>query len=459
MAGYAFNSKMGLAQNVQRPSGDYQSITVNTHEFNGDIEERLDFPKAWSIQTVEMTGAKSPVLTPAQILDRIQNPIGTKQLRDIAAGKKTAVILFDDLTRPTPANTVVTHLINELNAAGIDDDHILLYAAFGTHELLTLPDVRKKLGDEAVSRCAWMNHDIMHNFVDVGRTSYINRIEVSAYYWNCDVKVAISGVKAHITAGYGGGAKIILPGVSSFNTIYYNHGVVSVFKRNDDREVGYGNPTVGPGRIFGNDMRTDMIEAARLAKLDFTVQIVYNGKRQPVAIYAGDVEQAHVEACRYANKHYQNAVQVGGGAGDVVVLNRYPMVKQGSIVGPGSKAGGTLVYLMQNPEMLSPHHFLKQHRWFRGDQASWWDTFYEDNLTKSYLDNLGQIIYVSQYLNKRDLINDGRRKNIKFTQNWDEALKLLEAAHKGTTKVVVYPYYPIQQDPLSLEQTNKELQR
>jgi nickel-dependent lactate racemase len=206
-------------------------------------------------------------------------------------------------------------------------------------------------------------------------------------------------------------------------------------------------------------MRTDMIEAARLAKLDFTVQIVYNGKRQPVGVYAGDVEQAHIEACRYANNHYQNAVQVAGGTGDVVVLNRYPQVKQGSIVAPGSKAGGSLVYLMQNPEMLSPHHYLKQHRWYRGDTASWWDTFYPSAVPASYLDNLGQIIYVSQYANKRDLIIDHRRKNIKFVQTWTEALKLLEAAHKGTTKVVLYPYYPIQQDPLSLEGPNKLLER
>ena len=223
---------------------------------------------------------------------------------------------------------MVTHLINELNAAGIDDDHILMYGALGTHEHLSQPDARKKLGDEAISRCPWMNHDIMHNFVDVGRTSFINRIEVSAYYYNCDVRLAISGVKAHITAGYGGGAKIILPGVVSFDTIYYNHGVVSQFARCDDREVGYGNPTVGPGRIFGNDMRTDMVEAARLAKLDFTVQVVFNGKRQPVGVYAGDVEEAHVEACRYANTHYENSTQVSGGAGDVVVLNRYPLRKQ-----------------------------------------------------------------------------------------------------------------------------------
>lgn len=462
LAGYAFSNKMGLAQNVQRANSEYQSITVTTHEWNGDIDERLDFPKDWKIQTVEMAGAKSPVMTDQQIIDAIRKPIGTKQLRDIAAGKKTACVLFDDLTRPTPASAVAKHIINELNAAGIDDDHILFYGALGTHEHLSQPDTRKKLGEEVVNRCTWLNHDIFHNFVPVGRTSFMNRISVNSYYWKTDVKVAISGVKVHVTAGYGGGAKIILPGVSDFDAIFYNHQTVSQAQRNNDTDVAAGNPTVGNGKIIGNDMRTDMIEAARLAKLDFTVQIVYNGKRQPVAMFAGDVEEAHIEACRYANKHYTNTVQLKGGFADVTVVNRYPQCKQGDLVGPALKAGGSLVYIVNNPEMLSPHHYLRQYRWYRGMDASWWDTFYDapgvgvPKTGGDYLDNLTQILYFSQYAQKKDLINNGRRKNIKVCRTWDEVLKNLEPAHKSGAQVAVYPYYSIQSDPVPLEQPVKK---
>ena len=39
IAGYAFTKGTGLAQTIQTPNTDnYQSVNINTHEYNGDIE-------------------------------------------------------------------------------------------------------------------------------------------------------------------------------------------------------------------------------------------------------------------------------------------------------------------------------------------------------------------------------------------------------------------------------------
>ena len=449
LAGYAYRNGVGLGGKIARAdTGQYQSVTIPTHEFYGDIEERLDFPKDWEIEVVKMSGHDTPVLTDEQIIERIRSPIGTKQLRDIAAGKKTAVVTFDDLTRPTAPGRIAKAVIDELNAAGIDDDHILFYAATGTHPTLSQPDARAKLGDEVLGRCAWINHDIMHNFVNVGRTSFINRIEVNAYFNSADVKITLSGIKVHFAAGYGGGAKMVLPGVSSFRTILYNHGVIAGYVRNNDTDTGTGNPTIGMGRVVDNDMRRDMIEAARLAGVDFSVNIIYNGRREPVRVFAGDVEQAHVEACRYAHRHYVNANEIRGGSVDVAVINRYPQTRQGRITAYPAKEGGSGVYILQNPMCLNTDGFLRQYRWFQN--ASWWETFYQENPGGDRLDMYGQIIIFSQYIAKRDLINNGRRKNVKLARTWDEVLGYLEEAHPDGARVGVYPYYSIQHNPIEL---------
>ena len=78
-------------------------MVIPTHEFAGDLDERLEFPPHWDIHVMEMAGAKSPVLTsPREIAAQIAKPFGTGQLRELAQGKKTAVMTFDDLTRTTP---------------------------------------------------------------------------------------------------------------------------------------------------------------------------------------------------------------------------------------------------------------------------------------------------------------------------------------------------------------------
>ena len=81
------------------------------------MEERLDFPEGWRITVVEIAGADAPVLTVEEMRNKVGNPIKTRPLRDIAYGKKTAVVTFDDLTRPTPVNTVAPFVIEELKGA------------------------------------------------------------------------------------------------------------------------------------------------------------------------------------------------------------------------------------------------------------------------------------------------------------------------------------------------------
>ena len=193
LIGNAFAAGTGLAKTVKKPDTDrYQSITLNTHEWFGDIEERLDLPKEWDVNIHHMPGNTNPVLSMKEIRNRIKVPVKTKQLREIAAGKKTAVILFDDLTRTTPASEIAIAVVEELKAGGIKDENILFVCMLGSHRGISALETRAKLGDYIVDRYSWINHNCHDNFVELGRTSNGNRVKVNHYVMQADVKVAVT---------------------------------------------------------------------------------------------------------------------------------------------------------------------------------------------------------------------------------------------------------------------------
>ncbi|MFQ5928114.1 MAG: lactate racemase domain-containing protein, partial [Acidobacteriota bacterium] len=186
-------------------AADGNTVTIRTHEHFGDIEEQLVFPGTWELQVPHMKGHGRPALTPAQIRQKLDQPIDSPPLREIAAGKKTAVITFDDLTRPTPTKSVLPMIIDDLRAAGLPDENIILLTSYGSHRAMTHREVRAKLGDWAVENFAWLNHNIWENVLEVGVTSQRNKIKLNHHFAKADLRITISGIKPHGTAGYGGG--------------------------------------------------------------------------------------------------------------------------------------------------------------------------------------------------------------------------------------------------------------
>jgi nickel-dependent lactate racemase len=438
LAGNAFLQGKGLSKDIIIPKKN--SIIITTHEWYGDLEERLDFPEDWQVHVIEMAGAGAPALTPEEMRLRIANPIKSKLLRDIAYGKKTAVVTFDDLTRPTPVNAVAPFIIEELKAGGIKDDNILFVASYGNHRIMSPIEVKAKLGDGIVENYPWINHNAWENLADVGVTSFRNRIKVNHYFMKADVKVCISGIKHHGSAGYGGGGKAVLPGIAWIESTSYNHRVIA-------GEGSRRNKTVGMGKIFKNEVRLDMEEAAELAGVDFTAQIVYNGKRRPVGLFAGASREAHREACRMAVRHYRTEPYKEA---DIVIANSYPQTRHGMSglgwINRSIKEGGSAVLILQNPMGLSSWHYHEERTSFRFQ--SYWDMLPTD--ASSPVPKAGQVIIFSQYLQKRDM-NKFPAKHVQFVKSWDQVLELLRKRHKGTTIVAVYPYAAIQHPPVDLD--------
>lgn len=419
----------------RRQNGGWASIP--TREHYGDTEERLQIPPSWDLKVYEMAGHSSPVLTPQQVQQRIESPIGAKRLADLARGKRTAVITFDDLTRPTPTLDVVPQVIAELKLGGIKDENILFLTSYGTHRPIHQIDATRKLGEFA-ERYAWLNHNIFENLADVGRTSRGNRIMLNRHFMQADLRITISGIKLHGNAGYGGGAKAILPGIAWIESIDYFHRTIAGVGGNT-------NKTAGPFKVFKNEVRLDMVDAARLARVDFSVQILSNGYRKVIGLYAGDIVEAHHAACREANRllrteRAQNA--------DVVLANAYPQNLQAthslSWLRPCVREGGTAVLMIQHPEGLEEWHYLNERRGYDARP------FYETGHPSGWdIKQAGQFVVYSSYLQQRDRVRFPARTI--FTRTWADTVAAINKGHRNGASVALYPYGGIQHPPGELD--------
>ncbi|MDD4876480.1 MAG: lactate racemase domain-containing protein, partial [Dehalococcoidales bacterium] len=196
-----------------------------------DLE--LSLPDDWQIEVFNMAGYNRPALEPAGIKASINNPIGIPPIRELAKGKKEVVIIFDDITRVTRTAKIVPFILEELADAGIPDNRIRFVAALGLHAAMWREHFVKKLGGDIVARFPVYNHNPFTNCIYVGTTAtYGTKVYANEEVMKCDLKIAISSVVPHRMSGFGGGSKIILPGVVSFETTDHNHRMMA----NSERE-------------------------------------------------------------------------------------------------------------------------------------------------------------------------------------------------------------------------------
>ena len=164
-------------------------IILRTHEWFGDKLESFELPAGWHVTYYHPKGFQAQALGPAEIRKAILNPVGTRPLQEIAAGKTTAAIAVDDMARPTPSFEVVPFLVAELNAAGIRDENILFVVAHGCHDHVNQMEMANKIGMEAVRRHPWINHNAWENLVDLGATRAGNQVQADVKFCSAEVKI------------------------------------------------------------------------------------------------------------------------------------------------------------------------------------------------------------------------------------------------------------------------------
>ena len=250
----------------------------------------LKFPNSWDVSVCRMNGADAPQITDNEIKESILNPIGTPKLSELAKGKEKVVIVVDDMTRTTPAYKVLPFLFEELEKASIAKDQIIILLALGAHKPMNRHDCILKLGREVVDTICIENHHPYENLTNLGESKIGTPIDVNTTYVSADLRISLGGVIPHPLAGFGGGAKIVLPGVCGIRTLEANH------------SAGMRGIGAGIGRM--TEIRNDIEDIADKVGLDFSLNAILNERGDIAALTAGHFRDAHRKAMEIAKENY-----------------------------------------------------------------------------------------------------------------------------------------------------------
>lgn len=395
-------------------------------------ELELSLPDSWQVETYNMAGYNSPAMKPAEIKASITKPIGISPIRELAKGKREVVIIFDDITRVTRAAKIVPFVLKELAEAGIPDNKIRFIAALGLHSTMWRQHFVKKLGADIVARFCVYNHNPFGNCTYVGTTNtYKTKVYANEEVMKCDLKIAIGSVVPHSMSGFSGGGKIILPGVTSYETIDWNHMMMS-----KSRLEHKDKPVTGMGNFDNNPMRKDIDEAAKLVGLDFLINCIVNMWGETVSVHAGAMEPAYAAAIKEAKTHYLTQEVTGK---DIVIANTFVKVNESSlglsIAYPAVNTGGGDVVLISNAPEGQVTHYLGgpfgKTTWAK--QHGRWEVPH----------NVDHLIVYNEYPHQGSSWLD-ENDRILYLDKWDNVLKLLQKSHGADTKVAVYPNAEIQ---------------
>jgi len=407
---------------------DVPKVTIPQFAWHGTRELELTLPDSWEVAVCRMAGYRQPKLTPEAMKAAIACPVGTPPIREMAKGKQEVVIIFDDMTRVTRTAEIAPLVLEELALAGVPDNRIRFIAALGTHGALTRAEFVKKLGEATLARFPVYNHDLLAKGTYVGTTSYGTKVFLNAEVMRCDLKIGIGTVTPHRKAGFGGGGKIILPGIASFATIKNFHILANAALRAHPEK-----PVIGMGIFEGNPMRLNSQEAALMAGLDVKIDCLHNQMGETVAIYTGALIPTSNQAAEDARKHYLTPKARDA---EVVIANAFTKASEAGIslstaLASVNPNGGDIVLVCNAPEGQVPHYLLGSF----GNHH-----FSRLRSSRSLPSRVRNLIIFTDYPDLAGY-NSWLEKSdrVRVMNRWPEVLEFLTGHHGEGTRAAVYP--------------------
>jgi nickel-dependent lactate racemase len=304
----------------------------------------FSLPKGWNPISDRDKPLISGVADPLQEIRRaLDHPIGSPRIEELAGSGMEAVLLFDDLTRPTPAHLALPEIMDRLNRAGIPDERISGICAVGTHPMPTLEQLEKKVGKEVFSRLHGriFSHDpYAPDNVVIGKTHRGTLVEVNRRVASSDLIIGIGGCFAHPIAGFGGGCKIIMPGVCSYRSVGEHH------------FTWMHHPNTRVNLLDGNFFYEESVDAGHLSRLAFKLDFVMNEKKEIIRAFAGDPVAEHKEASHHVASLYSIPLPK---LADVTITSGFPWEVQPTkalhMASHCTRVGGTIIWIAPQKEL------------------------------------------------------------------------------------------------------------
>ena len=271
----------------------------------GNSVQSVDVPLENLVGILRANDVKPPESEQAELHRALAEPIGAPYLAEIVKPGKKIAIITSDITRPMPTYKVMPVLLDELYAAGVRKEDITLVFALGSHRKHTPEEMRKLAGDRAWEEITCVDSDPA-DCVHLGKTKAGTPVDIFRTVAEADYRICLGNIEYHYFAGYSGGAKAIMPGVSTRDAIQANHSMMV-------------RPEACAGNLDTNPLRRDIEEAGDLCGIDFILNVVLGEHKEILKAVAGHHILAHREGCKFLDKLYLKELSAPA---DIVIVSQ-----------------------------------------------------------------------------------------------------------------------------------------
>ncbi len=314
------------------------------------------------------------------LISSLESPVKADPLSELVKPGYKILIVVPDKTRQCLLDKTVPLLLNYLEELRISRENITLIFANGTHTGQIEADARRLLGDYIVDTVRVVQHNSKdtNSLAHIGTTSRGTEILLNKQVLGADLIITLGGILHHYFAGFGGGPKLLVPGIAGYKTARKNHSLTI-----DDS--GNFNQLCRDGNLDANPVYEDIIEAIRMLEHVFSINLVIDMNDNVVHIASGDPVAAHRYACSHAARTFEVPVQRQA---DVVLVSAGGAPRDGTFIQSHKsihhafhavKPGGMIVAAAQCGDGIGSDTFL-----------DWFDIAFR---------NLGQALQESYSLN------------------------------------------------------------
>lgn len=288
---------------------------------------------------------------------KIESPTGSASLAEIAAGKKSACIVISDITRPVPNRIILPPILETLENAGIPRDAITILNGTGIHRPNEGAELVELLGPDIPKKYRIVNHmgRDLASHVNMGETPVFKApVYIDKRYTEAELRIVTGLIEPHLMAGFSGGRKAIMPGICAFETVKVLHGYEAM---SNERAI--------EGVIDGNPVHEEILYVAKLARVDFMVNVTLNEKRAITGVFAGGLEAAHDEGVAFMRTQCGDMVDepvdavVTTSAGYPLDLTFYQTVKGMTAAQWVLKDGGVMIIASKLAEGIGSPEFTR----------------------------------------------------------------------------------------------------
>jgi nickel-dependent lactate racemase len=294
---------------------------AETYLIRKGVKVPFQLPSRWELLSFSVFPEQEQVdNAKTRARQTLKDPIGTKPLADTISPNHRVAILVEDITRASPKKLILEAITEEFQEMGIPEKHIAVVIALGTHRPLSSKELEEIFGKDLLKRYAFFNHDCQApDLVPAGELLTGRPVRINRRVWEADFRIGIGSIFPHPMNGFGGGAKILFPGVADFDSILEHH-LLYTF-----------HPGTELGKVKGNLFHEQVCAVARSAGLHFVINCVMNQNDEVADVVCGDPIRAHevgIEKCKsLISATFDRKA-------DVTIISSFPYMEGPQIVKP-----------------------------------------------------------------------------------------------------------------------------